>query len=159
MTLRVSGILLVARHINSDPERGAAEIYEWRIRFFFCKILRREPNLDRSWPDPFGRSVLSRQECFAQYFRDGRKHIAHAARNYRLYLKSGDSYLFREEERSRGFGGRSINYFSLPSFLSFDSLFGTCLKNPLSLWPRRNGRVSAYVFIINHAFSSQLVYV
>lgn len=34
MTLRVSGILLVARHINSDLERGAAEIYEWRIPFF-----------------------------------------------------------------------------------------------------------------------------
>lgn len=158
MTLRVSGISLVARRINSGLERGAVKIYEWRLRIY--ENLRRRPNLDRSRPIFLGNRLyrVPAQEGFAQYFRDGRKRIAHAARNYRPYLKSGDSYFFREEEWSRGFGSRSINYFSpfpLPS--TFPRAFGARLKNPLSLWPRRNGRVSAYVSVINHAFSSQPV--
>lgn len=115
MTSRISGIFLVARHINSDPEPGvprkftsgghefmrfyaASQIWTDRVRAFWA----------------IG-STIACQEGFAQYFRGGRKRIAHAVRNYRLHLKSGDSYLFREEERSRGFGSRSINYFSFPS--------------------------------------------
>lgn len=91
----------------------------------------------------------------------GSRRIAHAARNYRPDLKS-DSYLFREKKERkrkssrRDLGGkRSINCFSLSPVSLRAS--GICLKNPLSLWPRRDGRVSAYVSVINHAFSSQPV--
>lgn len=113
MTSRISGISLVARPINCGPRAGC------------CGDLRVEAtNLRESTPRAkFGQIVpaillgdrLYRVpgQDFTQYFRDGRKRVAHAARNYRPYLKSGDSYLFGEEERSSDFGSRSINYFSL----------------------------------------------
>lgn len=127
MTLRISGISLVARRINSGLERKfTSGGYEFTRIYVESQI----------WTDRVRSFWLYRvpgQEGFAQYFRVGRKRIAHAARNYRPYLKSGDSYLFREEERSRGFGSRSINYFS--PFLSPSTFSRAWISSEKSIKP------------------------
>lgn len=146
-TLCISGIPLVARHINNDPARLRRKFtskgYEFTSIYAENQI-RTDRSLDDSWilsragPKKVSRSISETA---------GSRRIAHAAKNYRPDLKS-DSYLFREKRERKGgeiwdptFGGkRSINCFTLCPFLSPFSLraFGTRLKNPLNLWPRRN---------------------
>lgn len=141
----------LARHINNDPAR---ENIILRRKFMsksheFTSIyaenqIRTDRSLDDSWilsragPKKVSRSISETV---------GSRRIAHAAKNYRPDLKS-NSYLFREKRERKGgeiwdptFGGETLDKLLHPlPFLSPFSLraFGTRLKNPLNLWPRRN---------------------
>lgn len=125
MTLRISGISLVARRINSGLERKfTSEGYEFTRIYVESQI----------WTDRV-RSFWAIGSIACQAKKVSRNisesaGSAHAARNYRPYLKSGDSYLFREEERSRGFGSHSINYFSpFPSPPTFSRAWNSSEKS------------------------------
>lgn len=124
-TLCISGIPLVARHINNDPARLRRKFtskgYEFTSIYAENQI-RTDRSLDDSWilsragPQKVSRSISETA---------GSRRIAHAAKNYRPDLKS-DSYLFREKRERKGgeiwdptFGGETLDKLLHPLPLPF----------------------------------------
>lgn len=124
----------------------------------------------RSLGDPWILSRAEPKKSFAQHISEKRQEAGVSPTPREIIDQTQNRIAIcsakREREKER-FGMRlwgreklSINYsspFAPPSPPFSLRAFGTRLKNSLSLWPKRNGRVSAYISVINHAFSSHPV--
>lgn len=123
----------------------------------------------RSLGDPWILSRAGPKKSFAQHISEKRQEagVSPTPREIIDQTQNRIAICSAKREREREIWDAALGegetldklLFSLCSSLTPFSLraFGTRLKNSLSLWPKRNGRVSAYISVINHAFSSHPV--